>query len=260
MAYRFDDGAAYEQFMGRWSRALGQAFLAWAEPPTGARWLDVGCGTGIFTELIFDAYSPAAVVGIDCSEAQIEHARRRAIGLRAEFRVADAQALPLLDATFDVAASALAINFIADRPRALSEMRRVARPAGLVAVCVWDFAAQLSPSWPLRRGMRRIGADVPPMAGTQDSTLDALASLFNRAGLEDVATTSIDVKVAFDDFDDFWRAQTPHYAPTTDAIAAMTRTEHATLIDAVRTEIALRADGRIEYSARANALRARSPA
>lgn len=260
MAHRFDDGAAYEQFMGRWSRALGQAFLAWAEPPMGAVWLDVGCGTGIFTELVFDACSPAAVVGIDCSQAQIEHARRRGIGLRADFRVADAQALPLLAASFDVVASALAINFIPDRPRALSEMRRVARPGGLVAVCVWDFAAELSPSWPLRRGMRRIGADAPPVAGTHDSSLDALASLFDRAGLEDIATISIDVKVAFDDLDDFWRAQTLHCAPTTDAISVMTRTERATLIDAIRSEIAVCSDGRIEYSARANALRARTPA
>ena len=245
--------------MGRWSRALGQAFLAWAEPPTGALWLDVGCGTGIFTELIFEACSPAAVVGIDCAEAQIEHARRRTTGLRAEFRVADAQALPLLDASFDVIASTLAINFIPDRPRALSEMRRVARPGGLVAACVWDFAAELSPSWPLRYGMRRIGANAPPVAGTRDSSLDALASLFEQAGLEDIATTSIDVKVAFADFDDFWRAQTSHYAPTTNAIAAMRRTERARLIEVVRAAIAVRSDGRIEYSARANALRARSP-
>jgi ubiquinone/menaquinone biosynthesis C-methylase UbiE len=260
MAYRFEDSAAYEEFMGRWSRALGQAFLAWAEPPVGALWLDVGCGTGIFTELIFDACSPAAVVGIDCSEAQIEHARRRAMGLRAEFRVADAQALPLLDASFDVVASALAINFISDRPRALSEMRRVARPSGLVAACVWDFAAELSPSWPLRRGMRRIGANAPPVAGTHDSSLDALVSLFDQAGLEDIATTSIDVSVTFDDFDDFWHAQTPHYAPTTKAIAAMTRAQRARLIEVVRAEIALCSDRSIEYSARANALRARSPA
>ena len=45
--------------------------------------------------------------------------------------------------------------------RALAEMRRVARPAGLVAAYVWDFAEELSPSAPLRRAMRRLGADVP---------------------------------------------------------------------------------------------------
>ena len=48
-AYSFDDSEAYEQFMGRWSREVGKAFLAWLQPPKGAHWLDVGCGTGILT-------------------------------------------------------------------------------------------------------------------------------------------------------------------------------------------------------------------
>ncbi len=51
-AYSFDDSEAYEQFMGRWSREIGKAFLAELQSPRGAHWLDVGCGTGILTELI----------------------------------------------------------------------------------------------------------------------------------------------------------------------------------------------------------------
>ena len=112
----------------------------------GARWLDVGCGTGIFTELVLDTCSPAAVFAVDPAEAQIDHACRQPVAQRANFRVADALALPFPDATFDVVASALVINFIPDRPRALSEMRRVARAGGIVAGYVWDFAAELSPS------------------------------------------------------------------------------------------------------------------
>jgi len=50
----FSDGAAYELFMGRWSRAVGAIFLEWVAPPKGARWLDIGCGTGVFTELVLD--------------------------------------------------------------------------------------------------------------------------------------------------------------------------------------------------------------
>jgi ubiquinone/menaquinone biosynthesis C-methylase UbiE len=45
----FDDAAAYEAFMGRWSRSAGDVFLEWMAPPKNARWLDVGCGTGVFT-------------------------------------------------------------------------------------------------------------------------------------------------------------------------------------------------------------------
>ena len=42
---RFDDGAAYEEFMGIWSRLVGDRFIDWLAPPSGWRWADVGCGT-----------------------------------------------------------------------------------------------------------------------------------------------------------------------------------------------------------------------
>ena len=50
----FDDAAAYERFMGRWSRAAGSPFLDWLAPPAGARWLEIGCGTGAFTEQVLN--------------------------------------------------------------------------------------------------------------------------------------------------------------------------------------------------------------
>ncbi len=61
----FDAADDYERFMGRWSRAIGEKFLAWLAPPTNARWLDVGCGTGAFSELIQRRASPKTIVGID---------------------------------------------------------------------------------------------------------------------------------------------------------------------------------------------------
>ena len=259
LAHRFDDSAAYERFMGRWSRAAGALFLDWVAPPAGARWLDVGCGTGIFTELVLDTCTPAAVYAVDPAEALIDHACRQVIGQRASFRLADAQTLPFPDSTFDVVASALAINFIPDRLRALCEMRRVARVRGLVAGYVWDFAAELSPSWPLRSGMRQIGADIPYVPGTNDTTLGALNSLFERAGFASIATSPIDVTLSFPDFDDFWQAQTPSYSPTTKMIAAMANSDRVRLVEAVRAAVPVSPDGRIEYPARANAIKARVP-
>ena len=143
------------------------SLIGWRHP-AGAHWLDVGCGTGLFTELILDTRSPATVFAIDQAAAQIEHARRKPVAQRANFQVGDAQALPFPDSTFDVVVSALVINFIPDRPRALSEMRRVARTQGVVAGYVWDFGEELSPSGPFRLGMREIVADLPALPGTED--------------------------------------------------------------------------------------------
>jgi SAM-dependent methyltransferase len=256
----FDDGDAYERAMGRWSRAVAPAFLDWLAAPARARWLDVGCGTGVFTECVVENCAPAAVCAIDPSSAQIDHARARQVAARqVEFRVGNAQALPFADASFDVVAAALVINFVPDRPQALREMRRVARAGGIVAGYVWDFAAERSPSGPLRLGMRRFGIDVPELPGTTASSRGALKTLFRDAGLGSIATRSIEVTLPYSSFDDFWQAQTPGYYPTTKVIAAMTTSARTRLMETVRAALSDRADGRIEYAARAHAIRARAP-
>jgi len=242
--YTFNDSEAYEQFMGRWSHEIGKAFLAWLQPPKGAHWLDVGCGTGIFTELISDTCAPASVIAIDASDSQITRAlARKSRGPKTEFLLADAQELPLPDKSFDVVASALVMNFVPNKVRAMSEMRRVSRPGGLIATCVWNFAAESSPSGPLRRAMRRIGLDAPPVPGTEASGSAMLVDLFEKVGLRELNTNSIEVAVSFRDFDDFWRSQTPHYAPTTKVIAAMSLKDRLTLMEAVRAYLRPLRDG-----------------
>ena len=164
----FDDGAAYDEFMGRWSRAVGAVFLDWLAAPGKAAWLDVGCGTGAFTTLIVKTCKPARVSAVDPGSAQIEFARRQPVAKRADFRVADVQALPFSDATFDVVASALVINFIPDRARGVAEMRRVTRPYGMVGGYVWDFAADRSPSWPFNRAFSGLGIEPPQLPGAPE--------------------------------------------------------------------------------------------
>jgi ubiquinone/menaquinone biosynthesis C-methylase UbiE len=65
---RYDDGAAYERMMGAWSRIAGEIFLNWLAPDPGLRWIDIGCGSGAFTELLVERCAPAEVQGIDPSE------------------------------------------------------------------------------------------------------------------------------------------------------------------------------------------------
>src|SRR5512144_1988646 len=103
---RYDDGAAYERMMGIWSRAAGEIFLDWLAPTRGLRWVDVGCGSGAFTELLVERYAPAEVEGVDASEAQLSFARARPVGQIAKFHQADALALPFPEARFDAAVMA----------------------------------------------------------------------------------------------------------------------------------------------------------
>ena len=257
-AYRFDDGSAYERFMGRWSRGAGKVFLDWLAPPSGARWLDVGCGTGSFTELIVEKCSPASIFAIDPERAQIDHAQNGPIAGRAKFSVGDAKALPFADDTFDIVASGLVLNFVPDPARALAEMRRVTRGGGTIGGYIWDFAAELSPTWPMRLGLRQLGAVVAPTPGAEITGLTGLRILFERAGLDEVVTNSIEVTMRFADFDDFWVAQTPSFNPIARQIGKLEMVERARLMDAVRGMV-VRPHGIVEYSARANAVSGRVP-
>jgi len=253
--HHFDDAGAYERFMGQWSRAAVPGFLDWIDAPRDARWLDVGCGTGILAEEILRSRAPSQVWAVDPAAAQAEQAASRLRG-RANVQVAAAEALPFGKGAFDVVAAALVINFVADARRAVLEMRRVARAGGIVAGFVWDFARNLSPSGPMRRGLEAAGVELPAVPGTARSTMPALHTLFEEAGLGHIEARAIEVTRSYRDFDDFWAAQTPAYSPSTKAMAKLSPAELHRAREAVRSELPVSRDGRIEYAATANAIKA----
>ena len=98
---KFKDGAAYERYMGKWSRLAGETFLDWLDPKPGWKWIDVGCGNGAFTEMILERCAPESVDGVDPSEEQLAYARTRLGTERARFQLGDAMALPFPDNSFD---------------------------------------------------------------------------------------------------------------------------------------------------------------
>ena len=189
----------------------------------------MGCGTGVLAHTLLELSSPASVVGVDPEVGQIAQASRGPAAGRATFEVADARSLPFPDGSFHIAVSALVLNFIGERSQAMAEKRRVTCAGGGVAAYVWDFAQELSPSGPLRRAMRLFGVDLPAIPGTAESRIEALRTLFEQAGLEGIETRTIDVFLAYVDFEDFWQAQTPSYSPTTNIIASMTDSERMRL-------------------------------
>ena len=135
---QFNDPAAYERYMGGWSRAAGEQFLDWLGQPHGLRWLDNGCGSGIFSELLWQQALPARLDGIDISPELLAHARQR-LPQRITLHHGDANALPFAAGSFDAAAMALVIIFLADALQAVREMQRVVRSGGMVATYIWDL-------------------------------------------------------------------------------------------------------------------------
>src|SRR5579883_2436886 len=136
-------GAAYEPYVGRWSRLVAREFLAWLRLPVERRWLDVGCGTGALSEIILKHAAPREVIGIDRSAGYVAYVRRQVQDPRAHFGVGDARALPYAAAIFDVAVSGLVLNFVPEPERAAAELARVTRAGGTVAAYVWDYAGRM---------------------------------------------------------------------------------------------------------------------
>ena len=121
---RFDDGAAYDRGMGVWSQLAGQVFLDWLAPSSGLRWIDIGCGSGAFTELLAQRCAPAEIHGIDPSEAQFAFARLRPALRETTFLRGDAMALPFETDRFDAAVMALVLFFVPDPAKGVAEMAR----------------------------------------------------------------------------------------------------------------------------------------
>lgn len=257
-AIRFDDGNAYEHGMGGWSRIAGEVFLDWLAPRTGLRWVDIGCGTGAFTELVMQRCAPAAVHGLDPSDAQLAFARARPGTRGATFQLGDAMALPFADNSFDAATMALVIFFVPDPARGLAEMVRTVAPGGTVAAYAWDMAGGGFPFEPVLSELRTLGYVPPAPPSVDASRKEAMHALWTAAGLTEIEVREITPRRTFADFDAFWSVSTSmgSLRPT---LAATPAEDVERMKERLRARMAASADGRISYAARANAIKGRVP-
>ena len=253
---RFDDGAAYERYMGKWSQLLGEVFLDWLAPAAGLRWLDVGCGNGAFTEMIVRRCAPAAVAGIDPSEAQLAYARARPALRGSEFRREDAMALTFADDTFDVAVMPLVIFFVPEPARGVAQMKRVVARDGIVAAYAWDLEGGGFPYQALQDELRAMNVAVAMPPSPEASRMEVMQELWASAGLREVQTRELRVERTFADFDDYW--ETVRGGPSVGGkLAALGAEEVAKLRARMRARLGANGGGRITCRARANAVRGR---
>ena len=141
--------------------------------------IDMAAGNGNAT--LAAARRFARVTSTDYVPALLQRGRERADaeGLQVTFRVADADALPFPDASFDVAISTFGVMFAPDHPRAAQEMLRVVRDGGRIAMANW------TPEGLVGQLFKLIGKHVPPPAGLKSpalwGTTDYLQDLFGVA-------------------------------------------------------------------------------
>jgi SAM-dependent methyltransferase len=198
--------ATYDRHVGRYGRALAEALIRAAGVRPGWRVLDVGCGPGALTAALSETVGPASVAAVDPSEPFA-----RACGERlpeVDVRVAAADGLPFDAASFDATLSQLVVNFLPDAAAGLREMRRVTRPGGVIAACVWDYAGEMTL---LRTFWDAAIAVDPDRATPLDEGRrmpycrpEELERLWLDAGLRDVTTGSLVARAAYDGFEDLW--------------------------------------------------------
>jgi SAM-dependent methyltransferase len=237
----WSSGAAYEGFIGRWSRAVAARFVPWLEPDEGANWVDVGCGSGALTDTVLRLAAPSEVLGVDPSSDFIDHARATVVDERAAFQVGDALALPSADRSTNVVVAGLVLNFVGEPAAAVAEMTRVAVPGGTVAAYVWDYADGMQ----MLRAFWDAAVELDPGAADLDEAVrfplcrpEPLRELFEGAGLEDVRQTDITVDTVFTDFDDFWTPFLSGQGPAPGYTATRSPQQQDELRELLRSRIA----------------------
>jgi len=250
---RFNDGASYELMMGRWSVLVGERFLDWLDVPDRARWLDVGCGNGAFTQLIVESCRPSDVQAFDPSPEQLAYARNRLpAGAPVTWAEGDAMRLPVADASADVAAMALVLFFVPEPVVGVEEMCRAVRSGGVVAAYHWDVLDGGFPLADIGAEMLKLGIAPRMPPSVVASTIAASTSLWQEAGLLEVRTCQFTVQRRFDSFDDYWNSAAPSNTlrPMVDAMPIEQR---ELLKSNVRSRLQA-GDGPLTVSARANAV------
>lgn len=253
-------GALYEPYIGRWSRLVAREVVDWLGVRPGARWLDVGCGTGALSAVILDRASPDALLGVDPSAGYVEHAREHLRDRRARFELGDAQLLPVDKDTYDAVVAGLVLNFVPQPVRALTEMRQAAAPGGVVAVYVWDYAGQMQ----LMRHFWDAAVALDPAAADLDEGRrfpicdpERLARAFHAADMPVVDTRAIDVPTVFRDFDDYWTPFLGGQAPAPGYCMSLSEERRQALRERIRAHLPFEMDGSIHLMARAWAVKAR---
>jgi len=213
-----------------WLRTATDAMLQMANLQPGMRVLDVAAGAGDQTLDIAERVGAAgSVVAVDVSPAILRLAQdhaRRANHAQVKFRVADGQALPFDDASFDAAVCRLGLMFFPHPGRGVREMARVLRPGGWACSMVFS-RPERNPCITTLMGMALRHAGLPPRDPYQPGGLLSLGrpghvdALFREAGFREVATTTLDAPFELRSVDEYVDFVKDSAGPVRELLAAL---------------------------------------
>ena len=256
----FTNAAAYEIYVGRWSRLVARQFVTWLDIPFASTWIDVGAGTGILTQVILEQNAPQKIIGLDLSEPYLAYARQVITDKRVEWVVGDASEIVLDRPAFDVVVAGLVLNFVPSPEDMVRGMKAAIRQDGVIAAYVWDYGDRME----MMRHFWDAAIAVDPSAkefdaGTQFAICNPnnLRSLFATIGLRDIEIIPIDIQTQFSHFDDFWVPFLGAQGSVSRYLRSLDEDQQNALQKQLQRQLPISHDHSISLSARAWAIKGR---
>ena len=188
---RFSAGAFRYEAHAHAQRLSAADLLAYTEASLGPaldrgrsfRILEPGCGTGLYTRMLLEAFRGASVFGVDISEAMVRVAKREILDPRARFAVADAEEIAA--GRYDLVTSNAVFQWFLSLPRTLARMASLLPRGGLLTFSFFgpetyaELDAALRAS-ALRRGARDAERVAAAQFHSREEISDALSAAFPR--------------------------------------------------------------------------------
>jgi len=226
----------YEQeLVGPLFRPWAEELIARANLSEGDRILDVACGTGIVARLAREKVGPQSrVTGVDLSPEMLKVAR--SIDPQIEWIEGNAEALPLGEADrFDVVFCHQGLQFVADRPAAIREMRRVLDERGRAIVAVWRGIEESPLFLDLKRvAERHLGTITDRRHGFPDAR--QLGELFEPAGFAEVSVDKVSRTLRFPSGEPLVRLNTMAVIGMSEQGPSLKETERGSVVAAIVAE------------------------